>query len=246
MGNIVDMDDRQHDQKFSAHQMHMYALYDDIRRSGRVKTMLQSDIIKRMNDRQDLGDRSDHGNISGEDIQFVMRNFSALRDCHRKIILMPSMPPPPLVSPAQLKQTQPKSAKRKRRPSTPISTAMNALKKKGYTCRVRHKGALPDGDFFLFTYKQYKEYHEEQKTTAHFSGDVDLLKQLIGDEITVEPREDNTVQIQRGVAEPAEGEVQQDVTQEPPTPVDYKKIDETPVQVPVCPMQDDDEIYLEP
>ena len=191
MGNVLEMDNY----RFSAHELHLYALYNEIRTSGRVRTMLQSDIIDRMNARQDEGDRSTHGAVSGQDIEFVMKNFAELRDCHRSVILMPELPPPVLEVPA----IKPKK-KRKRKPETPVSTAMAKLKKKGYNCRVRHRGPVPEGNHFLFLNSEYKEYKEKNNTTATFSGDIAELQHMLGDEFKVDHlAEAGRIRIQRGV-----------------------------------------------
>ena len=234
MGNVLEMDNT----RFSAHELHLYALYNEIRISGRVRTMLQSDIIKRMNARQDEGDRSTHGAVSGQDIEFVMKNFAELRDCHRSVILMPELPPPVL----ELPETKPKK-KRKRKPGTPVSTAMAKLKRKGYTCRVRHRGPVPVGNHFLFLNSEYKEYKEKNITTATFSGDIAELRSMLGDEFKVENlAEEGKIRIQRGVEPSVSRAADEQSTQEENLPVEADTGGSVENDMDV----DDLQFYLEP
>ena len=67
----------------------------------------------------------------------------------------------------------------------------------GYTCRARHKGAVPDGNHLLLT-KQQQTGGDTGKTHVLFKGDLKYLK-LLGAKIAVIKGEDspNCIEISR-------------------------------------------------
>lgn len=234
-------------ERFSSHEMHLFAIYDELRRSSEVKTMLHSDVIKRLNERQDLGDKSEFGQVTGQDIEWVMNNFSALRKCYRSVVLPPAGPVPPLMI-----QTPPPTArdrecppaprpKRKRKaPSSPLSSAMNKMRRNGYTCRARHKGAVPDGNHLLLTKQQQTEWRNTGKTRVLFKGDLNYLKTTLGAKIAVIKVEDtpNCMEICR-IADDPDVHIVPFPTLETPTPiqvedpqeVDYNNVAVSPVEI---------------
>ena len=170
--------------RFSAHEMHLFAIYDELRRSGEVKTMLHSDVIRKLNERQDLGDKSDHGPVRGSDIDFVMANFSELRKCRSRAVLIPQQPPPKLTVNTDI---PPQQRKRKRkRHSSPLSSALTKMRRKGYLCRSRFRGNVPsEGDYVLLTAEEQDKWRKNGETSFAFRGDREFLQKMLGDTIEV-------------------------------------------------------------
>lgn len=200
--------------RFSAHEMHLFALYDELRRSGEVKTMLHSDVIRKLNERQDLGDKSDHGPVKGSDIDFVMANFTELRKCRSRAVLIPEQPPPKLTVntdiPPVIPQAEPRKKKRKRHTS-PLSSALTKMRRKGYLCRSRFRGNVPsEGDYVLLTAEEQDKWRKEGETSLAFHGDRDYLQQMLGDTVEVSPIIDGRLAIRVRVdnVSVAEDEVQ--------------------------------------
>lgn len=188
--------------RFSAHELHLFAIYDELRRSGDVKTMLHSDTIKMLNERQDPGDKSDYGDITGADIEFVMQNFSELRKCRSMAVLQPKQPPPKLIveeeKPEEVERSSP--VRKRKRPSSPVSLALSKMRRKGYTCRSRFRGSVPpDGNHVLLTQREHEEWRQTGETTMAFRGEIEYLRRTLGDEVTVSTNEDGRVRICRAI-----------------------------------------------
>ena len=205
--------------RFSAHEMHLFALYDELRRSGEVKTMLHSDVIRKLNERQDLGDKSDHGPVKGSDIDFVMANFTELRKCRSRAVLIPEQSPPKLTVntdiPPVIPQAEPRKKKRKRHTS-PLSSALLKMRRKGYLCRSRFRGNVPsEGDYVLLTAEEQDKWRKEGETSLAFHGDRDYLQKMLGDTVEVSPIIDGRLAIRVRVdndVQPQEEERQEEGT----------------------------------
>ena len=160
MGNMLEPEETS---SFNSHQLHVFALYDDLRRSGDVKTMLDSTVLQRILEAQSLEDRSEYGEVTGEDIAFCMKNFKALIDCRNSVILRPKLPPPPL------KKAAPK--KRKRKELHPITKACNKLRRKGYS--TKDKG----GDkYFIVSAAEMNTLDTDGSVRVAFKGSLGVLK----------------------------------------------------------------------
>ena len=208
--------------------------------------MLHSDVIKRLNERQDPGDKSDYGAVTGQDIEFIMKNFSALRRCFLSTVLAPKGPAPPLLirtpPPSEPRECPPAPRpKRKRKPTSPLSSGMAKMRRSGYVCKSRHKGSAPSDNHLLLTREQQKEWREHGKTRVLFKGDIELLKSTLGAKIGVvkiqgNPNSVDIVRIDAGPNVPVvpfpnlETEILQSPTLNQRS-VDYNNVDAPPVEI---------------
>lgn len=201
--------------RFSSHELHVFACYDRLRRSGKKKTMLSSDVLQDLNNMQDPRDRAANGSITGADIRFITDNFDELYKCRSMTVLQPENPPPKLMaatanatatedapqSPQLTKRDlsmPPPRPKKRRRPPSPLSSALNKMRRNGYLCRSRFAGEVPNtGNHVLLTRQEQDKWRSSGETTISFRGDLSILKKHLGSTVEATDEEPGRVSLKR-------------------------------------------------